>query len=303
MARWYGGQLLVQESGQPLRVQQRLGLLVEERLVGRAAALGQHQELVLRGRAGRAVQLDLRRQVRSGVPLVPERGRRHLRVAQVQLVVGGEDAPGDGLLVLPAGEHRLGAFPDDDGGAGVLAHRQHPAGRHAGVAQQVDGHEAVVRRCLGIVHDGPQLGQVRGPQQVLDVLHGLVHQRGDGGRLDLQERPAQRLDDPTRIQVQTSVVGVVRSERQYVGVVELGHHPNLTGSSGVGPAPTGPTPHGRRSRHPGRAAIWRHCCGSAISAARPPVNAGDGPTRTGIGSGSCLDRSSEPPCGASKISN
>ena len=41
-------QLLVEEPGQPLRVQQRLRLLVEERLVGRAAALGHHQELVLR---------------------------------------------------------------------------------------------------------------------------------------------------------------------------------------------------------------------------------------------------------------
>ena len=41
-------QLLVEERRQPPRVQQRLRLLVEEGLVGRAAALGQHQELVLR---------------------------------------------------------------------------------------------------------------------------------------------------------------------------------------------------------------------------------------------------------------
>ena len=46
-------QLLVQERAEPLGVQQRLRLLVEEGLVGRAAALGHHEELVLR-RAARA---------------------------------------------------------------------------------------------------------------------------------------------------------------------------------------------------------------------------------------------------------
>ena len=224
-------QLLVQEAGQPLRVQQRLGLLVQERLVGRAAALGQDQELVLRRCSRRAVQLDLRRQVGAGVALVPERRRRHLRVAQVQLVVGGEDAAGDGFLVAAAGEHGLRALADDDRGAGVLAHRQHPAGRDAGVAQQVGGHEPVVGRGLRVVDDPPQLGQVGRAQQVLDVVHGLVHQRGDGGRVDLQEGPAGGLDRPAGTQVETAVLGVVRAEWEDVGVVELGHRSNLTAAS------------------------------------------------------------------------
>ena len=40
--------LLVEELEHPLRVQDRLGLLVEEGLVGRAAALGHEEELVRR---------------------------------------------------------------------------------------------------------------------------------------------------------------------------------------------------------------------------------------------------------------
>ena len=52
------------------RVEQRLRLLVQEALVGRAAALGHEQELVLVARRPR-VELDLRRQVGAGVLLVP----------------------------------------------------------------------------------------------------------------------------------------------------------------------------------------------------------------------------------------
>ena len=44
-------------------------------------------------------------------------------------------------------------LPIDDRGAGVLAHRQHAAGRDVGVLQQVEGDEAVVGRRLGVVED------------------------------------------------------------------------------------------------------------------------------------------------------
>ncbi len=233
-------QLLVEERGELLRVQQRLRLLVEEGLVGRAAALGHHEELVLRRLPRRAVQLDLRGQVGAGVLLVPERRGRHLRVAQVQLVVGLEDAAGDGLLVVAAGEHGLGALADDDRGAGVLAHRQHAAGGDAGVAQQVGGDEPVVRRRLGVVDDRPELGEVRRAQHVLDVADRLADQRGDRGRVDLQERAAGGLDRTTGREVELPVLGVVGTEGQHVRVTEFGHPPKLTSPNvgrEAGPAP------------------------------------------------------------------
>ena len=89
-ARWYGGHaavpsersFCVEEREQALRVEQRLGLLEQEALVRRAAALGHEQEVV-RVAVGR-VELDLRRQVRAGVLLVEHVERRDLRVAQVR---------------------------------------------------------------------------------------------------------------------------------------------------------------------------------------------------------------------------
>ena len=94
-------QLLVEEREQALRVQERLGLLVQVALVRRAAALGHEQELV--GVAVVGVELDLRRQVGAGVLLLVHVERRELRVAQVARLVGLEDAARERRLVAAAG--------------------------------------------------------------------------------------------------------------------------------------------------------------------------------------------------------
>ena len=83
--RWYGGQAAVPRprsfsSRNPRhrrRVEQRLGLLEQERLVRAAAALGHDQELVgeLVAGLGVGVELDLGGQVRAGVALLPHRHR------------------------------------------------------------------------------------------------------------------------------------------------------------------------------------------------------------------------------------
>jgi hypothetical protein len=129
-------QLLVQELHHPLRVQQRLRLLVEVRLVGRAAALGHEEELVGVRLTARVlgVELDLGRQVGAGVALVPHGERRELGVAQVQPGVRLVHTLGDGLLVGAVGEHVPAALAHHDRRAGVLAHRQHAAGRDVRVA-------------------------------------------------------------------------------------------------------------------------------------------------------------------------
>src|SRR5690606_32500409 len=85
---------------------------------------------------------------------------------------------GDRLLVTAPGEDELALLALDDGGAGVLAHREDAAGRDAGVLQQVERHEAVVGRRLGVVDDLPELLEVPGPQVVGDLVHG---QGGEGG--------------------------------------------------------------------------------------------------------------------------
>ena len=161
MARWYGGHAAVpserifssRKREHPGRVQHGLGLLVQERLVGRPAALGHEQELVLLPAGG--VDLHLGGQVAAGVLLFPHGQRRELGVPQVQRGVGVVDAARDVLLVPPVGEHVLAALAHHDGGAGVLAHGQHPPGRDARVLEQVAGHVPVVRGGLRVVQDGP----------------------------------------------------------------------------------------------------------------------------------------------------
>ncbi len=90
--------LLRNEAKQRLRIEERLGLLVEERLVGRSAALGQEEEVVLV--AGHGIELDLRGQVRAGVPLIVHVEWRELGVAQIPLGVGLVDAKGEGFGVI-----------------------------------------------------------------------------------------------------------------------------------------------------------------------------------------------------------
>ena len=83
----------------------------------------------------------------------------------------------------------------DDGGAGVLAGRQHAAGGDVGVVEQFGGDEPVVVRGLGVVEYRCQLCQVAGPQQVGDVVHGGRSEEADGLVIDLEEgAPAGPLD-------------------------------------------------------------------------------------------------------------
>ena len=148
-------QLLVEELAHRRRVEHGLGLLEQQRLVRRAAALGHEEELVRRLVPGRGVgvELDLRRQVGAGVLLVPHGQRRHLRVAQVERRVGVVDALADRALVVARGEHLLAALAHDDRRAGVLAHRQDAARGDVHVLEQVERDEAVVGARLGVVED------------------------------------------------------------------------------------------------------------------------------------------------------
>jgi hypothetical protein len=221
--------LLPQEGEHAGLVQNRLRLLVQERLVGRAAALGHEQELVLIP-AG-SVDLDLGRQVAAGVALVPHGQRGQLGVPQVQLRVGVIDAARDVLLVPPVGEHVLAALAHHDRGPGVLAHGQHAPRRDARVLQQVERDVPVVRAGLGVAGDGAQLTQVAGPQQVRDIPHRRPGQQGEDAGVDLEKISPERLTAGQAARVQLAVVGVIRTSRQQFGKTELGHR---RGSSSAG---------------------------------------------------------------------
>ena len=141
---------------------------------------------------GVGVELDLRREVRTGVLLVPRRHRGHLRVAQVEPRVRVEDAVGDRLLVPAGRQHVLAPLAHDDRGAGVLAHGQHARGGDVGVLEQVEGDEPVVVGGLGVVDDPTQLGEVGWAQVVRDVVHGLVREGPQRLAVHLEERAPAR---------------------------------------------------------------------------------------------------------------
>ena len=215
--------LLVEELQHPLRVQDGLGLLEQEGLVRRPAALGHEEELVLRlARAlRRRVDLDLRGQVGAGVLLLPGGQGSELGVAQVELGVGVVHAQADGLAVVGTGQHALGLLAHHDRGAGVLAHRQHAAGGDVDVLEQVGGHEPVVARRLGVVDDPAQLGEVGGPQVVRDVVHRLRGQLPDRLGRDPEERLPVDLEGRDALGRDQPVGGLVGADGQQVGIAKV----------------------------------------------------------------------------------
>ena len=177
--------LVLQEGDQAVGGQHRGGGLEQERLVGRAATLGDEEELV-----GFGVDFDLRRQVALGVLLLVHGKRRQLAVAQVALVVGVQHALAERRLVGALGPDPPPLLAHDDGGARVLAHGQDAAGGNVRVLQQVQGDETVVVRGLLVVENLPQLFKVPRAQQVVDVREGVLAQKPQGFGLDLENRLA-----------------------------------------------------------------------------------------------------------------
>ena len=206
--------LLVEVGQQPAGVEDRLRLLEEERLVGRASALGHEEELVFGGTVlvRRRVDLDLGREVGAGVLLLEHRQRRELGVAQVERGVGVLDARADRLGVVDAGEHALGLLAHHDRGAGVLAHRQYAAGGDVEVLEQVEGDEAVVARRLGVIDDAAQLGEVGRSQVVADVVNRLGREPPDRFGVDAQEHLAVGLE-------RADALGGHQAVRRRVGAV------------------------------------------------------------------------------------
>ena len=74
----------------------------------------------------------------------------------------------------------------DDGGAGVLAHGKDSLGGNLGIAEEVEGHEAIICGSLGIFQDSPQLLQMPGSQKVRDVVKGFSRKHFQGGGINLQ---------------------------------------------------------------------------------------------------------------------
>ena len=131
-----------QKSQQAILGQHRRRRLKQKALVGGAAALGHEHELV--GVVALGVDLALRRHVVGGVFFLIHRQRRHLRIAQIAAQIGVARAFAQCRLVVAIGDDVAALLAHDDRRTGVLAHRQHAAGRDIGVLQEIEGDELVV---------------------------------------------------------------------------------------------------------------------------------------------------------------
>ncbi len=165
-----------QKIDEGVRVEHGLGFLIKVRLVGRAAALGDKQKFVGISRNG--IQVDLRRQVASGVLLVVHGEGRILRVPQARLGIGVENPPGQRLRLVEIRPDLLAFFSHDDGGSGVLAERKFHLGGDDGVFQHLEGDEFIVFRSLGIVKNGRHLLEMTGAKEVGNISEGLFGQKG-----------------------------------------------------------------------------------------------------------------------------
>jgi hypothetical protein len=192
--RAQGQHLLLQERQHAVARQHRRRSLKQKTLVGVAATLGHEHEFVRIIALG--IDLALRRHVVGGVLLLIHRQRRDLRIAQIAAQVSVARTFGERRLVVAVGEHAGALLAHDDRGAGVLAHRQHPAGGDVGVLQEIEGHELVVVAGLLVLEDAAQLLQVPRAQIMIDVAERGLAQAAQRLARHHQHVLAQDLLDP-----------------------------------------------------------------------------------------------------------
>ena len=200
------------EFGQRLLVQQRLGLLVQERLIRRSASLGDEQEAVFV--ALRRVQVDLRRQVRPRIFLFGHRERHHLRIAQVAVAIRFVNAFRQGFGIVRARIYVLAFLPDHDRRAGILAGRQFALGRHRLIQQHRISDEFIVIGGLRIVQDIGQFLQVRSPEVERYVGERLARKQFQSFRVDLQDFAAVAFDRLDIIFGEQAILGGILRNRK-----------------------------------------------------------------------------------------
>ena len=227
--------LLLQERQHAIPGQHRGRGLEQKALVGGPAALGHEHELVSVIALG--VDLALRRHVVGGVFLLIHRQRRHLRIAQIAPQIGIARALAQRRLVVAIGEHARPLLAHDDRGAGVLAHRQHPAGGDVGVLEEIEGDELVVVAGLRIVEDIAQLLQMPRAQVMVDVAERRLGQRPQRLARHHQHVLAQHLLDPHALGRDLLVGCGVRPKRKQRRV--------LVGRNGFGIGKSGGGVHGQ----------------------------------------------------------
>ena len=213
--------LLLDELRQRLFVQQRLGLLIEESLIGRTAALGDEKELVLVARFG--IDVDLRREVVAAVFLLGHGEGHHHRVTQVPVAVGFVHSPADGLGIVRPGIHVFSFPAYRYGRTGILTGGQFALSGNDLIEQHRIGHEPIVIGRLRILQDVGELLQMRRTQIERHLGKSFAGKQFEPARVYAQDPPAATLLHTDIIFGKQPVLGFVLSQRKGFLILEFRH--------------------------------------------------------------------------------
>ncbi len=133
------------------------------------------------------VDVDLRREVASGVHFIVHVEGGVLRVAEVVGGVGEVNAFRQTFFVVAAGEHALAFFAVDNSRAGVLAEGKLALGCHLGVAEHREGDKFVVFACFGVGEDFSHHGVVLAAEHESVVVCALACKHCEGLGVDNEE--------------------------------------------------------------------------------------------------------------------
>ena len=135
--------LLYQERNQgALVLDGRLGHGVEIGLVGRTTTLSHHHKVILSTLG--SLDVNLGREITTGVHLVVHVQRGILRIAQVVLCKGVEHTQTQGFLILEARPDLLSLLTMDNGCTCILTERQNTLGSSLGITQELQGHVLII---------------------------------------------------------------------------------------------------------------------------------------------------------------
>ena len=202
----------VDDDGEPLTV---IGARAD-RLDAERPGLGQRRRVdvvgdrQLRGRRGAG---RCRRRVDRPLGIAIHPGRQECH--------HGDGADGDCDLHPARPAQRLAIRPAPQLVRPRLGHGA--IGSDRGAAADGERHGAGLAAAVGVVDDAAELCEVRWPQVVGDVVHRLVGQPGERGRLDPEEPLATGLEGLDALAGHEPVLGLVRPQWEQVGVGELGH--------------------------------------------------------------------------------
>ena len=188
------------------------------RAVGRAAALGREDQAV--GSSGHGPDIRVDGQVVARIGLGEEGCGSEDRGPEPARRIGAAGSPREGFLVGDAAGGPDGVAPPamDIGRARVLAEGKDALGRHSGVADQGEGHEAFGLRGGSVRRDGGEALELRDGKAEGDLLEGLAGQGLEGGRLDQEGSAtvAGLARDRRRGQVELPVKGRLAEVQEFV---------------------------------------------------------------------------------------